>query len=91
MNGIEFEKSFGFNSAHFVLYKGFREPLHGHNYNVCVKILGTKLNENGFVFDKDLISEITTNLCKSFKNNMLLPKRNPFLKLREVENNIEAT
>ena len=30
-----------FNCAHFVAYNGFRERLHGHNYNVVVKLVGT--------------------------------------------------
>ena len=27
-----------FSAAHFIAYKGFREPLHGHNYQVSVAL-----------------------------------------------------
>ena len=27
-----------FSAAHFIAYPGFREPLHGHNYQVSVRI-----------------------------------------------------
>ncbi len=27
-----------FAAAHFIAYPGFREPLHGHNYQVSVRV-----------------------------------------------------
>ena len=29
-----------FSAAHFIAYRGFREPLHGHNYQVSVQVEG---------------------------------------------------
>ena len=29
-----------FTAAHFIAFKGFREPLHGHTYQVEVKVSG---------------------------------------------------
>ena len=27
-----------FSAAHFIAYPGFREPLHGHNYQVAIRV-----------------------------------------------------
>ena len=27
-----------FSAAHFIAYPGFREPLHGHNYQMSVRV-----------------------------------------------------
>jgi 6-pyruvoyltetrahydropterin/6-carboxytetrahydropterin synthase len=32
---------FKFNCAHFVAFQGFRERLHGHNYHVVVRLVGS--------------------------------------------------
>ena len=29
-----------FSAAHFIAYPGFREPLHGHNYQIGVRVEG---------------------------------------------------
>jgi len=39
-----------FSAAHFIAYPGFREPLHGHNYQVGVRVEG-KLAATGYVID----------------------------------------
>eukprot|EP01033_Poteriospumella_lacustris_P021447 gene21447-15922_t len=31
---------FKFNCAHFIVFEGFRERLHGHNYQMSVKVTG---------------------------------------------------
>ena len=36
------KEDFKFSAAHFVAYDGFRERLHGHNYQVAVRLKGTK-------------------------------------------------
>jgi dihydroneopterin triphosphate aldolase (PTPS-III) / 6-pyruvoyltetrahydropterin synthase len=32
-----------FSCAHFIAYDGFREMLHGHNYNLTMRLIGTVL------------------------------------------------
>jgi 6-pyruvoyl-tetrahydropterin synthase len=46
--GAEFEvfvgkEDFKFSSAHFVAFDGFRERLHGHNYQVAVRLKGQQV------------------------------------------------
>ena len=38
-------------------YPGFREPLHGHNYQIGVRVEG-KLGFNGYVLDFGLIKRL---------------------------------
>ena len=47
-----------FSAAHFIAYPGFREPLHGHNYQVGVYLEG-KLASTGYVIDFGLIKKLT--------------------------------
>jgi 6-pyruvoyl tetrahydropterin synthase len=46
--GAEFEvfvgkEDFKFSAAHFVAFNGFRERLHGHNYQVAVRLKGQQV------------------------------------------------
>jgi 6-pyruvoyl-tetrahydropterin synthase len=54
-----------FSAAHFIAYPGFREPLHGHNYQMGVKVEG-RLGAMGYVLDfgvvKKLLKEIADRL-----------------------------
>jgi len=50
-----------FSAAHFIAYPGFREPLHGHNYQVGVRVEG-KLAATGYVIDFGLIKKIVNRL-----------------------------
>ena len=83
---VEMEKSFKFNSAHFVVYGGFREPLHGHNYKVSIKICSKSLNSCNYVVDFGIIKESAEEICKNLKHCLLLPKFNNFIVIKESEN-----
>ncbi len=89
--GIELEKYFKFNSSHFVVYKDWNEPLHGHNYKVSLKLKSKKLNDEFMVFDFDFIKPIANEICKDLKHCLLLPKNNPSLKIEEEDTNIKIT
>lgn len=88
---LELSEYFKFNSSHFVLYKGFREPLHGHNYKVSLKMSSFKLNEDGSIFNTDKLIEIMNNICKNLKHKLLLPARNNCLNIKEDQNNYNLT
>jgi len=83
--GLELDKYFKFNSSHFVVYKGFREPLHGHNYKVSVKIIAEKLNENYKLVDSEIIIKIMSGICNNLKHCLLLPKFNNHIEITENE------
>lgn len=35
------KEDFKFNCSHFIAFEGFRERLHGHNYRISIKVIGT--------------------------------------------------
>ncbi len=35
------KEDFKFNCSHFIAFEGFRERLHGHNYRISIKVVGT--------------------------------------------------
>ena len=84
--GVQFMKSFKFNSSHFTIYNdGTREPLHGHNYKVSVKILSQSLNEENSVVSFEVLREIMTTICGGLKHCLLLPKLNDKLTITEKD------
>ena len=61
-----------FSAAHFIAYKGFREPLHGHNYQVSVAISGT-VGPDGYVLDFGVVKDITRAVCGELDERVLVP------------------
>lgn len=83
----EFSEFFKFNSSHFVLYEGFREPLHGHNYKVSLSITSSILNEEGNILKQEIIESIMNAICKSLKHRLLLPSLNKCINIKEEGDN----
>ena len=72
--------TFKFNAAHFVAYKGFRERLHGHNYKVAVRLLGSrKIGPDGYVLDFGCVKAVTKKICKDLNEHFLCPMRSDVL------------
>lgn len=66
--------TFKFNAAHFVAFKNFRERLHGHNYTVAVRLLGSrKIGSDGYVLDFGDIKAVTKKVCKDLNEHFLCP------------------
>jgi 6-pyruvoyltetrahydropterin/6-carboxytetrahydropterin synthase len=61
-----------FSAAHFIAYRGFREPLHGHNYQVSVRVEGG-LGNDGYVLDFGLVKQTTKRVCDRLDERVLLP------------------
>jgi 6-pyruvoyl-tetrahydropterin synthase len=61
-----------FSAAHFIAYKGFREPLHGHNYQVSVAISGA-VGPDGYVLDFGIVKQITKAVCVELDERVLVP------------------
>uniref|UniRef100_A0A7S2RP79 6-pyruvoyltetrahydropterin synthase n=1 Tax=Mucochytrium quahogii TaxID=96639 RepID=A0A7S2RP79_9STRA len=60
--GVEYcvslkKERFKFNCAHFIAFKGFRERLHGHNYQVGVKLWGERQSD-GYVLDFGVVKKV---------------------------------
>jgi 6-pyruvoyltetrahydropterin/6-carboxytetrahydropterin synthase len=67
-----------FSAAHFIAYKGFREPLHGHNYQVSVAIAGT-IGSDGYVLDFGIVKRVTKAVCEELDERILVPAKSDCL------------
>jgi len=61
-----------FSAAHFIAYPGFREPLHGHNYQVGVRVEG-RLADIGYVLDFGLIKKLTREIADRLDERTIIP------------------
>lgn len=61
-----------FSAAHFIAYPGFREPLHGHNYQVGVYVEG-RLASTGYVIDFGLIKKLTKEIVDRLDERTIIP------------------
>jgi len=73
-----------FSAAHFIAYPGFREPLHGHNYQVGVKVEG-RLAHTGYVLDFGLIKKLTKEIVDRLDERTIIPAGSDCLAIETVE------
>ena len=69
-----------FSAAHFIAYPGFREPLHGHNYQVGVYLEGS-LASTGYVIDFGLIKKLTKEIVDRLDERTIIPANSDCLKI----------
>src|SRR5271156_104058 len=69
-----------FSAAHFIAYPGFREPLHGHNYQVGVYVEGSLAN-TGYVIDFGLIKKLTKEIVDRLDERTIVPADSDCLKI----------
>jgi 6-pyruvoyl-tetrahydropterin synthase len=69
-----------FSAAHFIAYPGFREPLHGHNYQVSVRVEG-RLASTGYVIDFGLIKKIVKSIVDGIDERTIVPVQSDCLKI----------
>ena len=69
-----------FSAAHFIAYPGFREPLHGHNYQVGVRVEG-KLASTGYVIDFGVIKKIVKSIVEGIDERTIVPAKSDCLKI----------
>jgi 6-pyruvoyltetrahydropterin/6-carboxytetrahydropterin synthase len=79
-----------FAAAHFIAYPGFREPLHGHNYQVSVKI-EADLGPDGYVLDFGLVKRVAKSLCDELDERVLVPERSECLIVTQLAEAVEVT
>ena len=85
-----YKQYFNFASAHFLIFTdGTREPLHGHNYQVQVKVEGA-LDEGHVVIDFIPFKPMVKDLCDSIDHLTILPRDNPYLEIKEHDGYVEA-
>ena len=78
-----------FSAAHFIAYPGFREPLHGHNYQVSVRV-EADLGPDGYVLDFGLVKRVAHALCRELDERVLLPLESDCLITERTEDAVEV-
>jgi 6-pyruvoyltetrahydropterin/6-carboxytetrahydropterin synthase len=80
-----------FCSGHFITYNGDScERIHGHNYRTTVEVEGD-LDENHYVVDFIAVKDMTRAITDELDHRMLLPTRNPMLRLADDGANVRVT
>jgi 6-pyruvoyl-tetrahydropterin synthase len=76
-----------FSAAHFIAYPGFREFLHGHNYQVGVRVEG-RLSTTGYVLDFGLIKKVTKEIVERLDERTIIPANSDCLTIEQTENEL---
>ncbi len=85
-----YKQYFNFASSHFLIFgDGTREELHGHNYQVQVKVEGA-IVKGDIVIDFIPFKPLVKRICDDLDHRMLLPRDNPHLELRVDDDKVEA-
>jgi len=79
-----------FAAAHFIAYPGFREPLHGHNYQVSVRV-EADLGPDGYVLDFGLVKRLAKALCEELDERVLVPEASDCLVVTRLADAVEVT
>ena len=77
-----------FAAAHFIAYPGFREPLHGHNYQVSVRVQAD-LGADGYVLDFGLVKRVAKALCDELDERIIVPERSDCLRIAVGADRVE--
>src|SRR5262245_12451170 len=81
---------FNFASAHFLIFaNGQREPLHGHNYQVSVKLEG-ELDRAGVVLDFIAFKPLVKRICDSLDHRTLIQTESSALQVLRRDHAIEV-
>ena len=79
-----------FAAAHFIAYPGFREPLHGHNYQVSVRV-EAELGPDGYVLDFGVVKRVAHALCQELDERVILPAASDCLTVSTGPDGVEVT
>jgi 6-pyruvoyltetrahydropterin/6-carboxytetrahydropterin synthase len=80
---------FNFASAHFLIFAdGTREPLHGHNYQVGVKLEG-ELDGAGVILDFISFKPVVKRICDDLDHRTLIQTESPILKVSRRNKTVE--
>ncbi len=76
------KETFKFNGSHFVAYPGFRERLHGHNYTIGIRLLGShQIGQDGYVLDFGDVKKVAKDVCKRMNEYFLCPMYSDVLEM----------
>jgi 6-pyruvoyltetrahydropterin/6-carboxytetrahydropterin synthase len=79
-----------FAAAHFIAFPGFREPLHGHNYQMSVRV-DAALGADGYVIDFCLVKRAAEALCAELAERTIVPMRSDCLTIETAAGSVRMT
>jgi 6-pyruvoyltetrahydropterin/6-carboxytetrahydropterin synthase len=86
------KETFKFNAAHFVAFENYRERIHGHNYQVGVRLLGNrKIGADGYLIDFGNIKQVTKAVCKRLNERFLCPIHSNVLDISITDKSVNIT
>jgi 6-pyruvoyltetrahydropterin/6-carboxytetrahydropterin synthase len=68
---FEIEVETSFSAAHALRFRGAREPVHGHDFRVTVRIGGGELDADGLLFDFHEVERHLGEIVGPFRNRDL--------------------
>lgn len=87
---VEVDKQYlQFCSSHFILFKGRREPLHGHNFHCGVTLEG-ELTGDGYVLDFGDIKQAARQACDAIDHRVLLPGQSAEISVRREGTRVQT-
>lgn len=76
-----------FSSSHFLIFdETSAEMLHGHNYQVSLKVYpkeGSELPSTGYFIDFSVIKKLVKALCDEWDEHVLIPQKNSEMKITD--------
>ena len=78
-----------FTAAHFIAFKGFREPLHGHTYQAQVTVSGP-VGPDGYVVDFLVLKKIAEEECRKLHFRTLLPEQSDCLVIKADKETVQV-
>ena len=79
-----------FTAAHFIAFRGFREPLHGHTYQLQVTVSGS-VGTDGYVVDFLVLKKIAEEECAQLHFRTLLPQHSDCLTIEEGADEVKVS
>lgn len=76
-----------FSCAHFIAYRGFREKLHGHNYNMTVRLTGSRL-ATGYLVDFGIVKKVCRKLCRALNERFICPRDSSVLQIDVIDEQV---
>lgn len=81
---------FGFHAAHLALYRGELEPLHGHTFQVALRVTG-ELGADGTLVEFAAIRAAVRDAVAPLRRRTLVPGRAPELQIVPERDGLSIT
>ena len=67
------------------------ERLHGHNYEVGVRLEGSQVGPDGYVVDFGVVKKVVRALCKEINERFICPMKSDVLQIAKADGMIAIT